>query len=390
MALQPIVTLEKSIRPSRPPLSSLVSKIALGGGSFTYQSHPDPILLPVRSIIQHALQSGIRTFDTSPYYGPSESLLGDAFSQPSIKRNYPRNEYLLMTKVGRIAATEFDYSPAWIRKSITRSLQRLQTAYLDVVFCHDIEYVTDTEAVMAVGVLFELQAEGKIHYLGISGYNLSKLIRVANLVREKYGSPLDAVQSWAQLTLQNTRMENEGLPGLRAAGVDCIFNSSPLAVGLLRADGVPVGAYGDWHPAPEGLRQAVLRASNWVESQGEDLASLAMQFCLSRLLRAERRWSTGVTMVFASNSVRELESNLQAIMEILQMKADERTDKETLQKDLRNLTEINISRLEKYEPLFSGIRDILGPWVDYTFTSPENEWDIHLKKMIPTGTKGSI
>ena len=126
----------------RTPLSSKVSKVVLGGGSFTHQSHLVPKTLPVRAIVKRALESGFRTFDISPYYGPSENLLGDALSQPDVVAKFPRNEYVLMTKTGRITSSEFDYSPSWIRRSVERSLRRLNTSYMDVVFCHDIEYMT--------------------------------------------------------------------------------------------------------------------------------------------------------------------------------------------------------------------------------------------------------
>ena len=48
---------------------------------------------------------------------------------------------LQMTKCGRIAGSEFDYSPAGVRASVLRSLERLQTTYLDTVYLHDIEFV---------------------------------------------------------------------------------------------------------------------------------------------------------------------------------------------------------------------------------------------------------
>src|SRR5271163_1550099 len=104
----------------KPPLSSIVSNLVLGGAAFSTQLHPDPTSLPVRDIIKHALKLGFRTFDTSPYYGPSELLLGDAFSHPDVVSNYSRSEIILMTKVGRIAPLEFDYSPKWIRYSVDR------------------------------------------------------------------------------------------------------------------------------------------------------------------------------------------------------------------------------------------------------------------------------
>jgi len=48
-----------------------------------------------------------------------------------------------MTKCGRYGfhKSEFDYSPETIRASVSRSLERLNTEYLDVVYLHDVEFV---------------------------------------------------------------------------------------------------------------------------------------------------------------------------------------------------------------------------------------------------------
>ncbi|KAH7071793.1 Aldo/keto reductase family-domain-containing protein [Paraphoma chrysanthemicola] len=351
-------------------LSSLISTVVLGGGSFTHQSHPNPEKLPVRSIIEQAFARGIRTFDTSPYYGPSETLLGDAFSQPAITSKYAREDYVLMTKVGRIAATEFDYSPAWVRKSVDRSLSQLGTNYLDVVFCHDIEFVTDGDVLAAIDTLLHLMGEKKVRYIGCSGYNLERLVRIANLVKDTYGRPLDAVQAWGQLTLQNTRLEMDGLPQFRAAGVDTIFCSSPLCIGLLRGNGVPIGALGDWHPAPAGLRRVALDASNWVESQGQNLAALAIRFSLIKVIRASNATSR-TALIIACSTVAELESNLRAIDMVAQSSLVCSPLLET----------INEACLKEDEPLFNGVRQILSSWIDYSFTSPEKEWDVQQKKM---------
>ncbi|KAG0649258.1 NAD(+)-specific D-arabinose dehydrogenase [Hyphodiscus hymeniophilus] len=365
----------------RTPLSSIVSKLVLGGAAFSTQLHPDPTSLPVRDIIKHALKLGFRTFDTSPYYGPSEWLLGDAFSHPDVASNYSRSEIILMTKVGRIAALEFDYSPNWIRHSVNRSLDRFKTSYLDVVFCHDIEYVTDVDAVTAVGVLFELVDQGKIRYVGVSGYSIEKLVRVANLVRLQYGRPLDAVQNWAQLTLQNTRLESEGLEALRDAGVDCIFNSSPLCIGLLRSGGVPVGSLGDFHPAPKGLREAALQASRWVESRGDNLASLALRFAISRLSLASPR-PPGASTIFGGGSIWEIDANMGAAEMILGTSNETRETRGEAHKDVRDFEIVRQSRLEADEELVFGVRSIFGRWLDFGFTSPDAGWDIMAKAMI--------
>jgi D-arabinose 1-dehydrogenase len=365
----------------RPPLSSIASKVVLGGAGFSTQLHPDPTSLPVREIIKHALNLGFRTFDTSPYYGPSEWLLGDAFSHPDVVSKYSRSEIILMTKVGRIAALEFNYSPEWIRFSVNRSLERFRTSYLDVVFCHDIEYVTDDEAVTAVGVLFDLAQEGKVHYVGISGYSLDKLVRVANMAREKYGRPLDAVQNWAQLTLQNTRLQTEGLELFQDAGVDCVFNSSPLCIGLLRDGGVPVGSLGDFHPAPAGLREAASKASKWLESHGDNLASLALRFAISRHCMASPR-PPGACTIFGGSSIWELNENLATVEMILEPSSEIRHDQETRYGDLRDFEVVREARQKSDEELVVGVRKIFGQWVDFGFTSPDKGWDIVTKSMV--------
>ena len=51
-----------------------------------------------------------------------------------------------MTKCGRYGPKreDWDYSPATLRASVQRSLARLHTDYLDVVYLHDIEFVCAT------------------------------------------------------------------------------------------------------------------------------------------------------------------------------------------------------------------------------------------------------
>ena len=107
----------------------------------------------MRDVVRRALGLGVQTFGASPYYGPSEILPEGAFSHPDIADKYTSEHYIQMTKVGRIAASHFDYSPDWVRYSVRRLLERFKASYLNVVFCHDIEYVTDENVVTAIGVL---------------------------------------------------------------------------------------------------------------------------------------------------------------------------------------------------------------------------------------------
>jgi D-arabinose 1-dehydrogenase len=92
---------------------------------------------------------GIRAFDTAPYYDNSEIVLGTALK--ALESEFPRSTYKLLTKVGRYGATNFDYTRTTIRRSVRRSLQRLHTQYLDVVFLHDVEFVAPCIAPRAEG-----------------------------------------------------------------------------------------------------------------------------------------------------------------------------------------------------------------------------------------------
>ncbi|KAF2787892.1 hypothetical protein K505DRAFT_256745, partial [Melanomma pulvis-pyrius CBS 109.77] len=71
-----------------------------------------------------------------------------------------------------------------------------------------------------------------------------------------------------------------GIQRLRNAGVSVVPNASPLGMGLLRRQGVPVGALGDFHPASRELRAAVRAASDFCDRHGEKLEVIAIRYAL--------------------------------------------------------------------------------------------------------------
>lgn len=273
------------MRPSTP-LSADLPPLVMGTATFNSQYNADPYALPTTELVQRALSRGVRAFDTSPYYGPAEELLGRALASEFVQSNFPRDSYRLLTKVGRIASASFDYSPVWIQQSVRRSLRRLHTDYLDVVYCHDVEFVSPAEVLTAVRELRRLRdEEGLLRYVGISGYPVDTLSSLAEMILRETGEPLDIVMSYANFTLQNTRLRSLALPRLLAAGVDVVPNASPLGMGLLRRDGVPIGSMGDFHPAPEKLRGAIQSAAECVAERGEKLEVVAIRFALESWLR---------------------------------------------------------------------------------------------------------
>lgn len=364
---------QPALRP-RGTLSSELTPVVLGGAAWSHQINANPETLPVIPVLLEAFSSGIRTLDTSPYYEPSEKILGAALSSADITSRYQRQDYVLMTKVGRVKSEEFDYSPAWVRKSVERSLDRFRTGYLDVVFCHDVEFVSEEAVVGAVGVLWEFVAQGKVRYVGVSGYPVHKLVSVARKCKEAYGKPLDIVQNWGHLTLQNTKLKEQGLGALAEAGVGVVCSSSPLNIGLLRAQGVPVGTLGDWHPAPPAMRAAAAKAAAFVEGKGDDLASVALRFAFAQSAHTGQGLPVMATII-GPGSVEEVKGCAKAAWSV-------RKKDKGRYGDLRDVPVLDQEVLERDRPLVEGVREILGEWIDYSFASPPPGWDVESGKMV--------
>lgn len=210
-----------------------------------------------------ALDSGLTFIDTSPFYGRgmSEVLLGIAL------KDIPRDSYLLGSKLGRYDAAHFDFSAKRVAESVDVSLHRLGTDHLDIVLCHDLEFVPMQQIVdETLPALRKLKKQGKVRFIGVSGYPM-KMFR---FVLDQ--TDLDVVLSYNQYTLQNTRFADELLPYLKAKGVGAM-NAGPFSARLLTNAPLPV-----WLKEPEIVKDAARRAAAHCAAQGVDIAQLALQF----------------------------------------------------------------------------------------------------------------
>ncbi len=215
--------------------------------------------------VRVALELGLNFIDTSPFYGRgmSEVLLGVAL------KHVPRDDYLICTKLGRYDIGHFDFSARRVAESVDVSLHRLGCGHLDIVLCHDIEFVPIQQVIdETLPALREQQRAGKVRYVGISGYPQKIFHTVLGQ------TDVDCVMSYNQYTLQNTRYLDETIPMLLDKGVG-IMNAGPFSARLLTNSTLPV-----WFRDPPEVQEAAKRAAEFCSSKGVDIAQLALQFCL--------------------------------------------------------------------------------------------------------------
>jgi aryl-alcohol dehydrogenase-like predicted oxidoreductase len=216
--------------------------------------------------VRVALDCGLNFIDTSPFYGRgmSEVLLGVAL------KGVPRDQYLLGTKLGRYDLQHFDFSAKRVVESVDVSLHRLGTDYLDIMLCHDIEFVPMQQIIdETLPALRKVQAAGKVRFVGVSGYPM----KLFKFVLER--APLDVILSYNQYTLQNTRLADDLIPELKAKGVG-IMSAGPFSARLLTNAPLP-----KWLKEPEAVKAAAAKAAAHCAAKGVDIAKLALQFSLA-------------------------------------------------------------------------------------------------------------
>ncbi|WP_222106298.1 aldo/keto reductase [Catellatospora sichuanensis] len=233
---------------TNPVGSSMVAVSALGFGAASignlYRAVPDE---QAAATVDAAWQAGIRYFDTAPHYGLglSEQRLGRALA------GYPRAEYAISTKVGRILVDDpdgagddmangfavpatrrrvWDYSAAGVRRSIEESLARLGHDHVDIVLMHDPEESPEPEQALreAYPVLDGLRREGVVGAIGVGSKDPAILARFAA------ETDVDALMVAGRYTLLEQPALDDILPACVKRGISVlnvgVFNSGLLAV----------------------------------------------------------------------------------------------------------------------------------------------------------------
>jgi aryl-alcohol dehydrogenase-like predicted oxidoreductase len=192
------------------------------------------------AVVDAALDAGISFFDTAESYagGVSEELLGGALRGR-------RERAVIATKFGSLGDPDDapDGSPAYIRAAVDRSLRRLGTDYIDILYYHRPDGVTPISETLAG--LDEVVKSGKARFVGCSNFSGDQLREADETARANGTVRFIAVQN--QYNLINRGVEDDVLPVCRELSIGLV-PYFPLASGIL------TGKYKRGAPAPEGSR----------------------------------------------------------------------------------------------------------------------------------------
>jgi len=237
--------------------------LSFGASSLGQEFRQVDINEALRSV-RVALECGMNFIDTSPFYGRgmSEVLLGIAL------RDVPRESYILGTKLGRYDVGHFDFSARRVAESVDVSLHRVGVEHLDIMLCHDIEFVDMRQIVdETLPALHKIQKQGKVRFVGVSGYPM----KIFRYVLDR--TDLDVILSYNHYTLQNTMLADLA-PYLKSKGVG-IMNAAPFSARLLTNAPLP-----RWHKATPEVRALARKAAEHCHARGSDIARLALQFSI--------------------------------------------------------------------------------------------------------------
>jgi aryl-alcohol dehydrogenase-like predicted oxidoreductase len=144
-------------------------------------------------VLRAVLDGGINYIDTSIDYGLSEERIGAALAGR-------RNEFYLASKCGCVVdqrpgeRADHVFNRDTVVAGVEQSLRRLRTDHLDVVQFHASPSQSTLEQEGGLDALLDLQRQGKVRFVGISGTlpNLPEQIRMG--VFDVFQIPYSALQ----------------------------------------------------------------------------------------------------------------------------------------------------------------------------------------------------
>jgi aryl-alcohol dehydrogenase-like predicted oxidoreductase len=279
----------------------LISEIGFGCMSLPLEQHTSTTLL------HRALDLGINFFDTADLYqqGQNEIMVGNAFKGM-------RSSIILASKVGNRMNDDgktwrWDPSPQWIKEAIQKTLERLQTNYLDLYQLHGGTLEDPIDDI--IETFEDLKAHGLIHHYGISSIR-------PNVIRE-WVKKSNLVSVMMQYSLLDRRPEETVLDMLHQNTISVIARG-PVAKGLLSSK--PAATFQDYRQEDIVKIQHELEA---LTTPQRTKAQIALRYALSHPAVA--------TVIPGASKLEQLEENVKPA----QLSPDELVQ-------LRNMTRANL------------------------------------------------
>lgn len=237
-----------------------VSEIGLGCMSLPIN------LADAKNIVDAALESGITYFDTADLYdgGKNEEVLGHALKNK-------RDQIILATKAGnKLDETgenwTWDSSKKHIINAIKKSLQRLQTDYIDLYQLHG--GTMDDNVFETIDAFESLKQEGVIRQYGISS--------IRPTVIKRFLENSSAISVMMQFNLLDRRPE-EWFPMIQENDASVITRGT-IAKGFLTDEGIERSRRADGFVDYNGeeLRRTIQELTN----HATDMHAAAIAFAL--------------------------------------------------------------------------------------------------------------
>lgn len=264
-----------------------VSALGFGTWATTAEnvSHPQTV-----EILSAARDADINHIDTAEAYagGLAESELAASLAEIG----WNRDDIVLATKLYWGIRPVLNWGETLNRKYLTRSidgcLRRLNTDYVDILYCHRPDPNTPIDEV--VFAMSDIVASGKAMYWGTSEWPADS-IRAAVALADRHGLRAPTVEQPEVNLVWKRRYMEDYLPLHREAGVGLV-TWSPLASGLLTGKYLAEtsGTERAFLPGMEWQRNRLLTGARdevraFVElarDHGIEPALLAIAWCLSR------------------------------------------------------------------------------------------------------------
>lgn len=200
-----------------------VSSLGLGAGHLGGAAMTE---LEAGTLLNRAIDRGVRLVDTARGYGLSEERIGRHLS-------WRRDDFVLVTKVGYLVDGEEDWTAGAIVRGLEQALRRLRTDRVEVVLLHSCpRAVLERDDVLRA--LEEVRRRGLARHVGYSGEN-DDLDRALEL------EAISVVEASLNVVDQGLF---ERVAALEARGVG-VIGKRPLANAFWRFAERPAGDYAE-------------------------------------------------------------------------------------------------------------------------------------------------